>query len=306
MIVSAAADVIADRVGVIGLEELNKRSALQTRVDSKYLLDLDQLDRLIALVGGRLQILQIDGRREQTYDTVYFDSSDLGCFRDHLQRRRHGYKLRTRTYVGSGLEVFEVKMRDGRGNTVKVKTDHRGESPMVIGRAGTAFYHDAIGRQYGFRPTRIFEPSLRNRYDRITLASRHGQERTTIDHTLQFIDPVLDQPVGHLREHLVLIETKSATGSGSMDRALWQLGIRPSRVSKYCIGVGLIDPRRRPNRYHRAAAAAFTGSRSAAASRPRTGQAVVAPPVSVEDLPRPPRPPRAPRAPRAPRPPRAG
>ena len=303
---SAATDVIAGRIQPIGLDELNARLALQTRTDSKYLLNLGELDHLVDLIGSDLQVLQIDDRQEQTYDTVYFDSTDLGCFHDHLQRRRYGYKLRTRTYVGSGLRVFEVKMRDGRGNTVKVKIDHSDTPPAMIGPSAASFYREAIENHYGFQPTRTFQPSLRNRYKRITLAARHTLERTTLDHTLHFIDPVTNQTVGELREDLVLIETKSATGSGTIDRALWGLGIRPSRVSKYCIGIATVHPKYRPNRYRHAATTAFTGIRTTTINQTPPGPLVFAPPVSTEDLPRPPRPPREPRANRPPRPPRAG
>lgn len=303
---SEANNIITGRISPIGLDELNARSALQTRVDSKYVLRLDDLDRLVHLIGADLQVLHIDDRQEQTYDTVYFDSNDLGCFHDHLQRRRYGYKLRTRTYIGSGLQVFEVKMRDGRGNTVKVKTDHSGTPPTVIGTSAANFYHQAISNHYGFHPTRTFKPSLRNRYDRIALAARHAQERTTIDHTLQFIDPATNQTVGGLHEHLVLIETKSATGSGTIDRALWRLGIRPSRISKYCIGIGMLFPNHQPNRYHRAATTAFIGTRTRPVVQLTPGRSVPAPPISAEELPRPPRPPRPLREIRPPRPPRVG
>jgi hypothetical protein len=169
---SAALATIAGRIAPIGLQELNARAALQTRVDSKYVLDLDRFDALVGMLVEELQILQIDGAQEQTYDTMYFDTVGLGCFRDHLQRRWQTYKLRTRVYVGSGLHVFEVKMRDGRGHTVKVKIDHRDCHPHVIGPAATAFYRESIRDWYGFDVPDTFVPSLRNQYDRITWS--HG------------------------------------------------------------------------------------------------------------------------------------
>jgi hypothetical protein len=76
----------------ISLDELNQRAALLTRVDAKYIVDLETLGALVDAVHRDFLVLEIGRRRVFAYDTVYVDSD---------------------------LNVFEVKLKGLRGNTVK-------------------------------------------------------------------------------------------------------------------------------------------------------------------------------------------
>jgi hypothetical protein len=49
----------------------------------------------------------------------------------------------------------------------------------------------------------------------------------------------------------VLVETKSPGSGGAADRALRELGLRPVRISKYCVAVALLHPGIRANPWHR-------------------------------------------------------
>jgi hypothetical protein len=113
--IRAAASVVRP----IGLAELNESAQLLTRVDRKYFVPADTFRLLIDELGSTFRVLQIDGQRSFDYESVYFDTPDLLTYRAHLQRRRRRFKARTRTYIDSGLCMFEVKTVDHRGNTVK-------------------------------------------------------------------------------------------------------------------------------------------------------------------------------------------
>ena len=80
---------------------------------------MDTFTALAAELRASHRVLEIDGRREFTYRTTYFDTPDLRVFRDHQQRRRRRYKARSREYVDSGARMFEVKLKGARGRTVK-------------------------------------------------------------------------------------------------------------------------------------------------------------------------------------------
>src|SRR6187431_37946 len=85
----------------IGLDELNALAALQDRIDTKFLMNRQQfdgaLDELVAEHG--LKVLEIDGKRSFKYRSVYYDTPDLQSYRDHTQKRRRRFKVRTRHYV---------------------------------------------------------------------------------------------------------------------------------------------------------------------------------------------------------------
>ena len=44
----------------------------------------------------------------------------------------------------------------------------------------------------------------------------------------------------HLRDELVIVETKTADGEGRCDRLLARAGVEPVSLSKYRVGVGLL------------------------------------------------------------------
>ena len=41
---------------------------------------------------------------------------------------------------------------------------------------------------------------------------------------------------------LLVVETKSAGPTTALDRALWAQGARPVSISKYAVGMALLDP----------------------------------------------------------------
>ncbi|WP_176489712.1 polyphosphate polymerase domain-containing protein [Mobilicoccus massiliensis] len=289
---------IVGRLDPIDLTELNARAALQTRADSKYVLDRAQFDAFVARLEGRCDVLEIDGVRGQQYDTTYFDSAQLTSYHDHLQRRRYTYKMRTRIYVDTGLNVFEVKLRDGRGHTVKRKIDHADDAANVVGPRADAFFREVVREAYGLDVTYPVQPVLRNRYRRFTLASRATPARTTVDVDLHMLRSA--DVVASMDPTLALVETKSAHGNGEMDRLLWDLGIRPMRVSKYCLGLELLHPHLSVNRYLPAMTRLFGPPRRPTVTA--VGERAATAYVSLERPPRAPRPLRPPRAPRGPRP----
>ena len=114
----------AAMVDPIWLDELNALAELQTRVDRKYFVPAEVFRRLIAELGGEIQVLDMGGRRTFGYESVYFDTPELSTYRAHVQRRRQRFKARTRTYTDTGLCMFEVKVKGARGETVKQRVPH--------------------------------------------------------------------------------------------------------------------------------------------------------------------------------------
>ncbi len=61
----------------ISLPALESHAGLQARVDRKYIVDFETLERLLAQLGDDYLALEIDGERLQQYDSVYFDTPAL-------------------------------------------------------------------------------------------------------------------------------------------------------------------------------------------------------------------------------------
>jgi hypothetical protein len=225
----------------ISLPELDSHAALQMRVDRKYIVNYETLERLLAQLGDDYLALEIDGERLQQYDSVYFDTPALHGYRHHLQGRRKRFKCRTRLY-GEMACFFDLKLKGRRGETVKHRLPL---SPFAHGSVtsdAAAFLKRELLKEYGHAaPTRLL-PMLHTSFARLALTHVRLEERLTLDFGL-----VLGRAGGGERYRMlpdhVLIEAKSANGRGTVDRLLPQLGARPlSMCSKYCLGVALSQP----------------------------------------------------------------
>lgn len=227
---------LLDAAAPISLQELQDTAALRTRVDRKYVVDWSTLARVLRAVGETHQSLQIEGQRTFRYESVYFDSPELAAFRAHMQQRRRRYKVRSRHYVDSGLQTFEVKLKGRRGETIKHQLPYDDHDLTQVTARAREFLTDRLGEAYPRLEVPELAPVLSNRYQRMTLAA--GGERMTVDFDLHYADA--DSDVVGLDPGHVIIESKCERGLGAADRELRRLGVRPVTCSKYCVGVGLL------------------------------------------------------------------
>jgi hypothetical protein len=221
-----------DALAPIGLDELDACAALHDRVDVKYVGRLDLLDALVEHLAPTHRALEIDGRRAFAYATTYFDTPDLRCYRDHLQRRRRRYKCRLRRYLDTGLEVLEVKRKGARGETLKRRL------PLEAPPAALDGELRAFVLASGAHDAGELRPALRMSFERMTLVAPQRGERLTCDVGLAFTAP--DGGAARIVAGGVIVESKSRRGAALADAALRSLGARPvTGCSKYGLGIAL-------------------------------------------------------------------
>lgn len=225
----------------IGLGELTARAALMARVDRKYMLPPAELPELLAVVADGARVLDIDGRRDFGYRSVYFDTPRLDSFLATARRRRRRFKVRVRSYLDTGTRYVEVKTRGPRGSTVKRRVPCVDESRLGDGA-------DLLLVEAGVPATSDrFEPALTTTYRRSTLFLPATGGRVTVDTDLTWTVPGggrLETP------GRVIVETKSPGAASAVDRLLWSLGHRPCAVSKYGTGLAALRPELPANRWH--------------------------------------------------------
>lgn len=243
---AASLAALASDLPGIGLSELNAAAGLQTRVDTKYLLTPEQMVAVLNQMTGQLRVLDIDGQRSFRYESVYFDTAALQTFRDHRQGRRQRFKVRTRLYENSGDCMLEVKVKNGRGSTVKHRMAYPAAQRFVLNDQGRAFIAQVLADEYGARAPKL-EAALIGGYRRTTFVDLEDGARMTCDTNLNWRDEV-DRVAG---PDAVLVETKSASGASRIDLALRAAGIRPVRISKYCVGTALLHPHLPANPWNR-------------------------------------------------------
>jgi hypothetical protein len=189
-------------------------------------------------------VLEIEAARQSRYESVYFDTPALDSYRAAAHGRRHRVKVRTRSYLDSGLCMLEVKRVSARGSTIKDRLDYPLLSRQRIEPSGRAFLLD-----HGMGPAVVdaLGVTLVTDYLRTTMLAADGS-RVTIDRGLRCVSPEGNTcGIGDL----AVVETKSAGLPSVVDRALWRLGHRPEPLSKYGTGLAALTPSLPANKWNR-------------------------------------------------------
>jgi hypothetical protein len=230
------------------LQEVEERAALQMRVDRKYIVDYETLERVFSELGDDFRALEIDGERMQRYDSVYFDTPELTAYKAHLQGRRKRFKCRTRLY-GETACFFDLKLKGRRGETVKSRLPLSTPEHGSLTSPASAFLKRGLLQEYGSAAPAGLEPTLQTSFERLTLIHSHKAERLTLDFGITFTTVASGERY-RMRPGHVLIETKSGSQLGTVDRILLALGARPlTMCSKYGLGTALSNPALPTNPY---------------------------------------------------------
>ncbi len=230
---------IIDKFEAITLSQM-EGVKLMNRTDCKFCLHANELAALLEEIREQYYLLDINGERNQRYQTTYFDTPDDEMYRNHHRGKMNRYKIRRRNYLTTKDCFLEVKFKNNKGRTLKVR--QKAES------AQESF--DESADKFLQQKTPYSASQLRavteNSFNRLMLVSRSMSERCTIDSNLTFIHS------GHIStiDQLVIVEVKrDGRASSTIIDALHRRRIRPSGMSKYCIGRSLTESDLQKNRF---------------------------------------------------------
>jgi hypothetical protein len=223
----------------IGLDELDAVALLDRR-DTKFVLSRLQVVAALGLVANAYRILEIGGRRRHRYRTLYFDTPNFDLFRAHHRDEPERFKVRSREYVDTGLAFFELKQRTRTGRTVKSRLC-RERATTVLGPEEERFLDGNQAFLAGLQPVLV------NRFSRVTLAGFDAPERVTLDFGLAYAAGGAEA----VNAGVVVAEVKEPGGprTSAFLRALRDLGAHADGFSKYCVGVSLLYPGNKHNRF---------------------------------------------------------
>jgi hypothetical protein len=213
----------------ISLEEMDSVKLLN-RVDTKFVLSREQLTQILPELSKFYQVLEIQGLRSARYQSLYFDTPKLKYYLNHHNGKPNRFKVRIRKYLDSNLCFLEIKHKK-KGRTDKkriVISDFEEE----LSENSVAFIHKHI------KSKPILHTTLWNTFERITLVNNELKERLTLDLGLNFTWD--GKQYGY--NDIVIAELKQEMSDRmSPSYATFKNhAIRENRMSKYCIGMGLI------------------------------------------------------------------
>ena len=156
---------------------------LMNRVDTKYLVDERRCMELLELAADQYYVQIIDDCRACRYATLYYDTPQWDMYHLHHNRRLTRQKIRTRTYVETGVTYLEVKNKSNKGRTHKRRMAL--DRSLFAAAATDTAAADFLRREARYAPETL-SPSLATRFVRVTLVNRAMTERLTIDFDLHF------------------------------------------------------------------------------------------------------------------------
>ena len=221
------------------LAEMNSVS-LMKRVDTKFILKESQLLEVLSKLYDDYKILEIDQERLMKYSTLYFDSENKKCFKDHHNGKLNRYKIRMRKYLVSDICFLEIKKKNNLGITNKIRRQIKDFETNLTSESKDFITKSNINNL-------LLEPSLYNNFSRMTLVNKNESERITIDVDLSFSFGSDEKKF----DKLVVVEIKQEGKrlNTTINRALKSMSILPTNFSKYCVGISNIVDNIKSNRF---------------------------------------------------------
>jgi hypothetical protein len=234
------------KMAPITLAEMQNVRLMKDRIDSKFVAPASLFRPLMEEIAPYFKIQVNNGNHAAFYRTQYLDTPGLDMFVMHHNGKLNRQKIRIRSYVDSHVSFLEIKNKNNRGRTGKIRV------PVHLSHVcSVAELEDSCIRF--LNENTVFDagalrPSLSNRFDRITLVNIEEIERVTIDLNLSFLNHDTGCETGV--DNLMILELKQAGRQQSRFRdALRRLRIKQHPFSKYCMGSVLTNPRLKYNRF---------------------------------------------------------
>jgi hypothetical protein len=239
-IASEIAAILAE-YEVITLEEIEKASLLR-RKDRKYLFSTQLLPEILNQVAGTYRVLEIHTSRSHPYRTFYYDTPDLEMYHKHHRGMANRHKVRFREYTTSDIRFLEVKRKNARGITNKKRIQTSGMDQTTLLKETEFLEKNSPYRSEGINF------AMENQFNRTTLVSESQAERITLDFQLCF-KGLTDERVELPGVCVAEIKYENHLSGSAFHKALRNSRISPRRFSKYAIGMALLHPELKQNRF---------------------------------------------------------
>jgi hypothetical protein len=212
---------------------------LLNRTDTKFVIPKDTFARILPNLKDSYKVLEIKNKRIAKYKTLYFDTINFDFYKHHHNGWPNRYKVRMRKYIDSDLCYLEIKNKK-KGRTLK-KRIQIPDFEEEMSKASLKFIHDIIPNNIHLRK------KLWNSFNRITLVNKTDTERLTLDIGLGFQWNEKDLSLSNVI--IGEVKQEKVNRSSPFMKLLKENGVRPMRVSKYCIGAKLLYPELKNNRF---------------------------------------------------------
>jgi len=227
---------ILQKMNPISLDQMDE-VRLMNRVDTKFYFHERLLPDILKSIEHDYFVLEIDGQRLMPYESKYYDTKDFKMLRWHQNGKLNRFKIRNRKYIVSDQNYLEIKKKNNKGFTEKIRrinTFNSDENKAFVSENSPFSLQD-------------LEAVISNNFCRIMLVNKSMNERVSIDLNLEFSLKNQTKKI----DQLVLLERKSErqTGLSPLSVILKNKRIYPGGFSKYITGMYLFHENLKFNRF---------------------------------------------------------
>lgn len=238
-LIAKISEALADYESIT-LENL-EADHLMSRWDEKFVFHAAQLPSFLSSLTSSYKVLAVNNKKVSLYNNTYFDTPGLQSFHEHHNENANRWKVRFRQYESSGACFLEIKRKDNRRFTTKERLQVDTQC-NELNAEQLAFLSGLIKK---FQPG--IQPSLINRFTRITLVSEESWERVTLDLMIHFKSGEIEKELGGMA--IAEVKQEHHYYGSAFKKLMQEQRIFPVNISKYCMGIVLTHPGIRHNRF---------------------------------------------------------
>ncbi len=232
-------DYLLKKFSSIPLHEISSESQM-SRFDNKYLFSSLQLPEILTKMTEHYYVLEVKKQRILNYKSNYFDTDTFEMYMAHHNGKMNRYKIRYREYLESGDKFLEIKHKDNRRFTTKLRI------PVVNIDLIETVQSEFIN-QNSIYYSKELHPSLQTSYKRITFINKSQEKRITIDYSISFV--LSDKSLFISGIAIAEIKNLDRNPSSRFNRILDSYGIKKCSFSKYAVGISLLKNDIKKNRF---------------------------------------------------------
>lgn len=219
----------------VSLKEMDAVQLLN-RFDTKYQLPVDMLHSILDSIKNDYFILEHNNERIQKYRSVYFDTENDLFYTNHHNGKLTRLKIRKREYVDSEIAFLELKIKNNKGKTNKLRIPANGIKQCV-----SSDELKFINKNTGLKnnSSHILSAKSINTFNRITLINKNFKERCTIDINLTCYSD--SGKIMFTDMAIIELKQESRNMKSVIADELKTHRIPQQGFSKYCIGRAFLE-----------------------------------------------------------------
>jgi len=208
--------------------------------ETKFILSAKKLKNILDEIKDKYYVLEIKGNRILKCTSEYYDTEDYKLYMAYHNGSGNRYLIKNDEIEGVKNSSIKIKFKSNKGEISKVKqktkdSDFENIQIKEFVQENTPFNADVLKKM------------LKNSFYRIVLIHKNTIEKITID-----IDMILSNSHENLKlPYLAIVEVKQEKLSLFSDFivSLRKLNIQKTSISKYCMGVALLNKDVKKNKY---------------------------------------------------------